>query len=109
MNGTRVTYGTRGSVRPDNFSATADAGNPVSVEVKNYTVTNAAGRRRLIREAGDQAAHRVSHLPAGTRQTIIVDARGQGALTTAQETQIKVGISNRSGGAVKASDVTIIR
>lgn len=70
-NGEEVPYGTKGSVRPDNYKEGA------SIEVKNYDVTTASGRNRLVDNITKQVEQRIEHLPADTSQKIVVDVRGQ--------------------------------
>ena len=69
--GQRVTYGTKGSVRPDLYTK----GN--SIEIKNYNLESASGQSNLVYNVSRQVNQRVIHLPYGTRQTISVDVSGQ--------------------------------
>ncbi|MCG9875643.1 MAG: hypothetical protein MH321_12750, partial [Leptospiraceae bacterium] len=66
-----VPYGTKGSSRPDFFK------NGHSIEVKNYDVTTPRGRSNLVRNVSNQINKRVKDLPPNTKQTIIIDVRGQ--------------------------------
>lgn len=71
INGKEVPYGTEGSTRPDLY-------NPGhSVEVKNYDVTTNSGRNNLTNELNRQYTDRAQNLPSGTRQTAVIDVRGQ--------------------------------
>ena len=49
---------------------------------------------------------RKNELPIGTRQNIIIDARGQG-ITYSQEQKIIQKIIEKSNGTIKKSDITI--
>lgn len=71
LNGKEVAYGTKGSSRPELFKTGH------SVEVKNYNVQTNAGRSSLVRNICKQIRERVVNLPSGTKQTILVDVRGQ--------------------------------
>ncbi|MDR6224184.1 DUF4244 domain-containing protein [Desmospora profundinema] len=69
--GEEATHSKKGSTRPDHY---ADGH---SVEVKNYNVTTSRGRSNLVRNVTKQVEKRRSNLPEGTKQTIIIDVRGQ--------------------------------
>ncbi|VYT97218.1 hypothetical protein [Clostridium tertium] len=71
IDGDEVPYGTKGSSRPDFYKEGA------SIEVKNYKVTTSEGRSRLINNISNQVNKRITDLPSGTSQTIIIDVRGQ--------------------------------
>ena len=71
LNGKEVPYATRGSSRPDFYTTGS------SIEVKNYNVTNNFGRNSLINTVSNQVNKRIADLPSGTKQTIIIDVRGQ--------------------------------
>lgn len=71
LNGKEVPYATRGSSRPDLYITGS------SIEVKNYNVTNRSGRNSLINIVSNQVNQRISDLPGSTKQTIIIDVRGQ--------------------------------
>lgn len=70
-NGEEVPYGTSGSSRPDFYKV------GTSLEVKNYDVSTASGRSRLISTIVGQVEKRMGDLPGGTQQTIIIDVRQQ--------------------------------
>ncbi|MCL6588136.1 MAG: hypothetical protein K6T72_16865 [Anoxybacillus sp.] len=69
--GNEVSHGTKNSSRPDFYI------NGHSIEVKNYKVTTSSGRSNLIRNVSHQINKRISDLPEQTRQTVIIDVRGQ--------------------------------
>ena len=71
INGKEVPYGTKGSVRPEFYK------NGHSVEVKNYHVETSSGRNSLINNVSSQIKKRLTNLPEGTEQTVVIDVRGQ--------------------------------
>ena len=104
LNGREVSYGTSGSVRPDEYSSLYN----MAVDVKNYSVETAAGRGKLVSNVLGQARERAIHLPAGTRQGLIIDIRGQ---TVDQRLlDAMVGrIARRSNGAISIDDIILLR
>ncbi|BCB02168.1 hypothetical protein [Bacillus sp. KH172YL63] len=67
-----VPYGEKGSSRPDLYQAGH------SIEVKNYKVTTISrGRSRLVNNVSKQVEKRVNDLPKDTKQSVIIDIRGQ--------------------------------
>lgn len=64
-------YGTKGSVRPDFYKTGS------SIDVKNYNIENASRRNNLVRNIAKQYQQRIGNLPSGTRQTVLIDIRGQ--------------------------------
>lgn len=64
-------YGTKGSVRPDYYKAGS------SVDIKNYNVETANGRSNLANNISKQYYQRSTHLPQGTKQSVMIDVRGQ--------------------------------
>ena len=71
INGEEVPYGTKGSVRPEFYK------NGHSVEVKNYNLETSSGRNSLINNVSSQIKKRLTNLPEGTEQTVVIDVRGQ--------------------------------
>ena len=71
INGEEVPYGTKGSVRPEFYK------NGHSVEVKNYNVETSSGRNSLINNVSSQIKKRLTNLPEGTEQTVVIDVRSQ--------------------------------
>lgn len=100
--GEEVPYGSPGSTRPDFYTAGH------SIEVKNYRVETAAQRSRLVDNISAQAITRARELPAGTRQSVEIDVRGQ-QLSPSDAAQLARDIESRSGGIISAADVTIRR
>jgi hypothetical protein len=91
-NGSEVKHGTKNSSRPDFYI------NGHSIEVKNYKLTTSSGRNNLIRNVSEQINKRMTDLPNGTKQTVIIDARGQ---NVSRETlkDIKNKILEKTNGA----------
>lgn len=94
LNGVEVPYGTPGSVRPDYYKS----GN--SIEVKNYNVTSAAGRSKLIRNILTHYQKRGTNMPANTAQTVVIDIRGQG-LSQDSMIQLYTQLSNALGSDIQ--------
>ncbi len=69
--GNEVPYGTKGSVRPEYYTRGH------SVEVKNYNIETSSGRNNLINNVSKQVKQRTTNLPEGTKQTVVIDIRGQ--------------------------------
>jgi hypothetical protein len=69
--GKEVPYGEKGSSRPDLYQTGH------SIEVKNYKITTSSGRSRLVNNVSKQVEKRLSDLPSGTKQSVIIDIRGQ--------------------------------
>jgi HK97 family phage portal protein len=96
--GLGVPSSTPGSVRPD-FSIDDVA----AIEVKNYDIAN--NTSALIARITDQAIERASHLPAGMKQEITIDIRGQ-TVTQSQREDIIARIVEKAAGSL---DPTFIR
>ena len=71
INGKEVPYGTKGSVRPDFYKE------GYSVDIKNYNIETQAGRNSLAKNIEKQYNKRIDNLPAGTKQAVQIDIRGQ--------------------------------
>ncbi|WP_243521836.1 WXG100 family type VII secretion target [Bacillus pseudomycoides] len=69
--GKEVSRYTKGSTRPD-FHVDGH-----SVELKNYDISTKSKRTNLVNVIVKQLNDRDIHLPQGTRQTVIIDTRGQ--------------------------------
>jgi hypothetical protein len=83
-------YGAKDSVRPD-FEL-PEAG--VVVEVKNYDLSK--GNAKLVENVVKQALKRAQELPAGTKQALVIDVRGQ-AISHSQLEQLFQQINAKSG------------
>lgn len=73
--GIEVDYGTKGSVRPDFYK------DGYSIDIKNYNVQTSAGRSSLVNNIVKQYNQRLPNLPKGTKQSILIDIRGQNVNT----------------------------
>lgn len=71
LDGNEVSRGTKNSSRPEYFKPGH------SVEVKNYKIETPGGRSNLANNVSKQVNQRITNLPGGTKQTIVVDVRGQ--------------------------------
>ncbi len=71
LNGEEVPYGTKESSRPELYKQGH------SIEVKNYNVQTMSGQSNLINNVSKQIKERLTNLPTGTDQTILIDVRGQ--------------------------------
>ena len=60
----------------------------------------------MVKTIVEQYEKRKNELPIGTRQNIVIDARGQG-ITSIQEKEIIQKIIDKSNGTIKKSDITI--
>ena len=94
INGQEVPYGTKGSVRPDYYK------NGYSVDVKNYNVESASGRSNLARNIEKQYYQRIQNLPAGTKQTVMIDIRGQ-SISDASMSALYDDIMRRTNNGVE--------
>ena len=96
LNGKEVPYGTKESVRPEYYHN----GIKNSIEVKNYNIETSAGRNRLINNISIQVKQRVMHLPEGTKQTVVIDIRGQN-ISSSSLREIRNRIIENSGSNVE--------
>ena len=94
INGEEVPYGTKGSVRPDYYK------NGYSVDIKNYNVESASGRSNLARNIEKQYYQRIQNLPAGTKQTVMIDIRGQ-SISDASMSALYDDIMRRTNNGVE--------
>jgi hypothetical protein len=69
--GVEVQHGTKHSSRSDFYIKRH------GIEVKNYNLTTSSGRSNLVRNVSKQINKRINDLPSGTKQTVIIDVRGQ--------------------------------
>ena len=94
INGEEVPYGKKGSVRPDYYK------NGYSVDIKNYNVESASGRSNLARNIEKQYYQRIQNLPAGTKQTAMIDIRGQ-SISDASMSALYDDIMRRTNNGVE--------
>lgn len=104
MDGQEVPYGTKGSSRPDLYRPDSLFGGQKTIEVKNYDVSTAAGRNRLISNVVKQTNKGIKNLPNTSRE-IVIDVRGQNVSNSAIN-YIKNGITSKISENVK---VTFVR
>ena len=71
LDGREVQRGTKGSSRPEYYTSRH------SVEVKNYNIESSSGINNLANNVSKQVNQRIVNLPTGTKQTIVIDVRGQ--------------------------------
>lgn len=71
LEGDEVSYGTKGSVRPDFYKEGS------SIDIKNYNVETASGRSSLVNNISKQYYQRQENLPQDTEQSVLIDIRGQ--------------------------------
>lgn len=77
--GKEVPRGTPGSTRPDVVSPLGNGTEAVlATEVKNYDLSNSGSFSVLLKELHRQVSERNIALPKGSKQEIILDARGRG-------------------------------
>lgn len=100
--GQEVPYGTKGSTRPD-WSRPGE-----SIEVKNYDLQSRAGQDRLVRNVTEQARHRAQHMPEGTVQKVVIDARGQNVSRATLE-NVAERLSQGSDGIISVDNISIVR
>ncbi len=103
LNGKEVTRGTPGSTRPDSYSAQFR----ISVDVKNYDIATSDGRSRLVKNVVGQMKDRAPHLPANTRQGVVIDTRGQTFRPEALD-RLRARLVKGGGGMVNADDIVFL-
>lgn len=75
INGQEVPWGTPGSTRPD---VVRTVGNHLeAIEVKNYNLASPQSRNTLYSELNRQVTSRLSNLPEGTTQRIVLNTEGR--------------------------------
>jgi hypothetical protein len=99
--GKEVNPFTEDSVRPEFYKSGE------SVEVKNFNLETAHGRRNLIQRTTEQAIKRVTHLPPGTVQKVIIDIRGQNVPLEVRR-QVIADLVEKSGGALTTDSITFL-
>ncbi|WP_291532095.1 hypothetical protein [Bifidobacterium sp. UBA4282] len=77
--GKEVPWGTPGSSRPDVVSPLGNGTKAVlATEVKNYNLSNSGNVNTMIQKLRVEISQRTIDLPKGSKQEIILDARGRG-------------------------------
>lgn len=80
LNGKKVSNTIRGTTRPDVVVQNAN-GTVNAIEVKNYNLESPGNRNNLLIELKRQVQARITHLPSGSTQEIVLDVRGRGYST----------------------------
>lgn len=93
---TPVSYGSAGSVRPDLYNKDTKH----AIEVKNYNIELASRRTSLKNIILTQYDKRVSNLPMGASQTVIIDFRGRN-VTTQILRDLSGGIKAECSGSIE--------
>ena len=76
LNGEQVPFGTAGATRPD---VVRQVGNHLeAIEVKYYNLESSASLNTLRSELTRQVSSRMTNLPAGSTQRIVLDVTGKG-------------------------------
>ena len=75
MNGQEVPWGTPGSTRPDVVRTVNN--HLEAIEVKNYNLASPQSRSTLYSELNRQVTSRLSNLPEGTTQRIVLNTEGR--------------------------------
>lgn len=90
----KVPYGTTGSVRPDLYK------DGHCVDVSNYTVTTESGRKSLVYNVKKKYLSRLQNMPPGTKQTAVIDVRGQ-EISEQEMEEMKSGILKATDNGVE--------
>lgn len=80
INGQEVPWGTPGSTRPDVVRTVNN--HLEAIEVKNYNLTSPQSRSTLYSELNRQVTSRLSNLPEGSTQRIVLNTEGRNFPTT---------------------------
>lgn len=102
--GNEVRWGTAGSVRPEQTSIRHN----LAVEVKNYDLTGSSGRAALVRRVLQPLQRRSQELPAGVRQGLVLDLRGQAVPQAVVDATIAVIVAG-SQGAISVENIEVLR
>lgn len=76
LNGKQVPFGTQGATRPDVVRIVGD--HIEAVEVKYYNLESPQSLNTLYNELTREVSARVTNLPAGSTQRIVLDVTGRG-------------------------------
>lgn len=75
LGGKKVSYGTQNSTRPD--LVRMKNGRLEAIEVKNYDLRNKSSVNNLYRELERQVKERMTNLPEGSTQRVVLDIHGR--------------------------------
>lgn len=98
----------RGASVPDNYRPGNVFRPPISVDVKNYSVTRPGGVNALVNNIVGQARNRAANMPVETAQYVVIDLRGQSVSSQIVQ-QIIDNIVQQSGGLIQRGNITIIQ
>lgn len=76
LNGEEVPFGTPGATRPDVVTTVGD--HIEAIEVKYYDLASPGSRSTLYRELEREVADRVTNLPSGSTQRVVLDVTDRG-------------------------------
>lgn len=107
LDGKQVPANTTGATRPDVVVQNSN-GTVHAIEVKNYNLAQSSNRRTLLNELERQVTSRLSNLPAGSTQEIVLDVRGRGFSDELIEYVVKA-IQSRLANVYPDIPVTILR
>ena len=107
LDGVEVPMNTPGATRPEVVVQNAD-GTINAIEVKNYNLASSNSRGTLLSELERQITSRVSNLPAGSTQEIVLDVRGRGFSDELIDATI-TAIRNRLANIYPDIPITILR
>ena len=79
----------------------------MSVDVKNYEIETIEGQTRLVKNVIRQITKRAANLPKGSRQGLVIDARGQ-TVTPNQMAALRARIVRVSSGLVAPDDIVFV-
>ena len=71
LNGEKAIRNTQGSISPTLYKDGS------CIDVRSYNIQNESGRARLIKDVTIRSQKMKDNLPEGTKQTIVIDARGR--------------------------------
>ncbi len=75
--------------------------------MKNYDIATSDGRSRLVKNVVGQMKDRAPHLPANTRQGVVIDTRGQTFRPEALD-RLRARLVKGGGGMVNADDIVFL-
>lgn len=79
----------------------------MSVDAKNYDISTSQGRSTFAERIVQQVTKRAPHLPDGTRQGIVIDARGQ-AIAETTLAKLRDQIVRKAGGLVDLDNIVFL-
>jgi len=74
-------------------------------EIKNYNLSKRTNENSMVNTIVKQAKQRVTNLPEGMQQKIVIDTRGQ-AVSQEQKERIRDKIFEKSNGIIKPNNVS---